>query len=118
MRRGLLVLGLAGAPLTVGGGAGERGEIDWKSLPYFEPLGLTLKVSTNDGWRGAHKVQTGRFDPQPDSTFPTGKRENIWSVSCGSQEQRVSFSTTFLSPGKPYDGRLDFNYGVGNQLFG
>ncbi len=118
MRRALVVLGAAGALLTVCGGATARAEIDWKSLPYFEPIGLTLKVSTNEGWRGARKVHTGRFDPQSDSTFPRVKREYIWSASCGSDEQRVSFSTTFLSPGTPYDGRLDLNYGVGNQFYG
>ena len=118
MRRAILVLGVAGVVLVLCAGAGARAEIDWKSLPYFEPIGLTLKVSTNEGWHGARKVHTGRYDPQPDSTFPRVKRDYIWSVSCGSAAQRVSFSTTFLSPGTPWDGRLDFSYGVGNQFYG
>src|SRR4029079_5634647 len=78
----------------------------------------TLKISTNEGWRGAAKVHTGRFDPQPDSSFPKVKREYIWATTCGSAAQRVTFSTTFLSPGEPDQGQLSMTYGVGNQLFG
>ena len=118
MRRAVVILGLAGALLTAAGGAGAKAQADWDSLPYFEPIGLTLKVSTNESWRSARKVQTGRFDPGPDLSFPKVKRQYIWTATCGSAAQRVTFSTTFLSPGEPVDGRLSLSYGVGNQFYG
>src|SRR5205085_4888908 len=119
MRRALILFSCC-AVLLFGGVADARvaDDIDWHALPYFQWLNDTLKISTNEGWRGARKVSTGRFDPQRDSAFPKVNREFIWAPTCGSSAQRVTFSTSFLSPGEPDQGQLYITYGVGNQFFG
>jgi hypothetical protein len=117
--RKLLVIVCGAVALTSLGGA-SAADIDWRTLPHMNYLYQRLKVSTNSTWQGAHPVDASRLNlgPDADSTLPKVKRQWIWAATCGPAAQRVVFAKTFLAPGVPLEGTLDFMYGPGNQFLG
>jgi hypothetical protein len=110
MRRvgGSLVLVLSALSLAASASAAPT--IDWKGLPYFDYALQRLELTTDDTWSSAHVARTG--------PFKAPKGSYIWTATCFNGEQRVSFSKTIYAPGEPLEGRVQLDYGPGNQLYG
>src|SRR6187551_335754 len=117
MRRAALVLFL-GLVIAVPA-ASTRSATDWKTLKYFDNVSQQLVVATGVGWTGGRVLVTPA-NQRPLSISGPGLRSTsprwLWSTTCGSPAQFVSFSKQIAAPGVPTEASLDFVLGFGREL--
>ncbi len=105
MRRAALVLVL-GLAVSVPA-ASSLSQAGWKGLKYFDYGSQHLVVATDAAWQGGRVVpalptQRLRFVHGPGLRRTTPQW--LWSTTCGSSPQFVSFTRQVRAPGDPQEG--------------